>query len=93
MGEKTFLDRVRDVVCSVAWPLFLWSINMTEGQYFKAIYEQERHFRTMAKEGGYPLSLYTFNAILSLPSTSGSDKMSINSLHPFIDRNLTFSGE
>lgn len=42
MGPSSIFDRLRDWIGTVAWAVFLWSIKMTEDNYRKAIYEQEK---------------------------------------------------
>lgn len=42
MGEPTFFEWIQEKVAILAWPLFLWSIRMTEDQYISSIYEQEK---------------------------------------------------
>jgi len=41
MGEETLFDKIRNLIGSVSWRIFLWSVKMTANQYRKAIYEQE----------------------------------------------------
>jgi hypothetical protein len=49
MGEETILDCIRDWIGSVAFRVFLWSVRMTQEQYFKAVeYECEMTRRTEA---------------------------------------------
>lgn len=45
MGEKTILDKIKDIIRSIAFPIFLWSIDMTHEQYWEEIYFQEKHER------------------------------------------------
>lgn len=42
MGEETLLDKIRGKIGSMAWKVFIWSIRMTQEQYWRAIYEQEK---------------------------------------------------
>jgi hypothetical protein len=55
MGKMTFLDKAKDLIGRYAWRIFLWSIEMTEEKYWKAIYQQEKlnleHDQEMIKEG------------------------------------------
>ncbi len=50
MGKAGMLDRLRYVVCIIAWKLFLWSIKMTEDEYFDSIYEQEKEWRRIIQD-------------------------------------------
>ena len=42
MGEETFFDKIRSIISGLAWKTFLWSLRMTQSEYWKAIYEQEK---------------------------------------------------
>lgn len=44
MGKLRILDRIRNVVGSIAWKVFLWSIRMTEDEYFEEVYKQEKKY-------------------------------------------------
>ena len=37
MAQETFFDKVRDFIGSIAWVVFLWSIQMTEDEYLNAV--------------------------------------------------------
>lgn len=46
MRKYTLLDELRDFVAKIAWKIFLWSIKMTEEQYWQsvAIFENQKEF-------------------------------------------------
>lgn len=37
MAKEVFFDKFRDFIGSIAWVVFLWSIQMTEDEYFRAV--------------------------------------------------------
>lgn len=41
MTEFTFLARVKEFIGGVCFGIFLWSIEMTDEEYWHSIYEQE----------------------------------------------------
>ena len=43
MGKQTLKQKIKDIVASIGWRLFLWGNNITAEQYWKQIYEQEKH--------------------------------------------------
>lgn len=47
MGPETFFDRIRDLIGSSAWRIFLWSNRMTEEQYWEQIYVQEKNYHEL----------------------------------------------
>lgn len=55
MGKMTLIDRIKDMLGRYGWRIFLWSIEMTQEQYWKEVYEQEKlnleHDQEMIKEG------------------------------------------
>ena len=55
MGKMTLLDKLRDLLGRYGWRIFLWSIEMTEEEYWKEIYEQEKlnleHDQELIREG------------------------------------------
>ncbi len=42
MGEKTVLEKIKELIGKIAYRLLLWSLNMTEKEYLIAIYKQEK---------------------------------------------------
>lgn len=55
MGKMTLIDKIKDMLGRYTWRIFLWSIEMTEEEYWKEIYEQEKlnldHDQEMINEG------------------------------------------
>lgn len=55
MGKMTLMDKIKDLLGRYAWRIFLWSIETTEEQYWKEIYEQEKlnleHDQEILNEG------------------------------------------
>lgn len=45
MGKLTFLDKIRNIIGKVAWKVFLWSIQMTQDNYWSIICDQELMIR------------------------------------------------
>jgi hypothetical protein len=41
MWPETFAEKLRRWVGAVGWELFLWSVSLTEEEYFDEIYRQE----------------------------------------------------
>jgi len=44
MGPQSILDRVRAVIASMAFSVFLWGIRMTADEYFMEIARQEANY-------------------------------------------------
>jgi hypothetical protein len=43
--RTTLYQKLKTYVGSFAWGIFLWSIGLTEEEYWKLIYEQEKRER------------------------------------------------
>ena len=41
MGEMSIFGKVKCFIGSMSWKLFLWSISMSDHEYWRTIYEQE----------------------------------------------------
>jgi len=41
MGEMSIFGKAKRFIGAVSWKLFLWSISMSDREYWRAIYEQE----------------------------------------------------
>lgn len=50
MGPESFLDRLRDLITSVSFRVFLWSIGQTDDEYWTEVYEIESARREEAAE-------------------------------------------
>ena len=50
MDKQSLLDKLRDVIGSICWRGFTWSLQMTEDEYWQLIYKQEQERRTV-REG------------------------------------------
>ncbi len=46
MGEQNLfgkiLDEIREIISSTSWKIFLWSIRLTDEEYWESIYWQEK---------------------------------------------------
>ena len=42
MGELAIWEKLKEWIGGIGFDLFIWSNDMTQDQYFKAIYEQEK---------------------------------------------------
>jgi hypothetical protein len=40
MGKLSIMSKIKEIVGGIAWPLFLWSIDMKDTEYWNAIYKQ-----------------------------------------------------
>ena len=49
MEKQSVFDKFREWVNSWAWGLFLWSVNMTQEQYWEEIYKQEKRHKEDAE--------------------------------------------
>lgn len=43
MGHLSILDKIKDFVGGASFKIFLWSIGMTDEEYWHAIYKQEQY--------------------------------------------------
>ena len=50
MEKQSVFDKFREWVNSWAWGLFLWSVNMTQEQYWEEIYKQEKRHKEISVE-------------------------------------------
>lgn len=44
MGKATIIGKIHDLVASIGWRLFLWGTRLTQEEYWRQIYEQEKSF-------------------------------------------------
>ena len=42
MGKGTIIEKIKEIITHIVWPIFLWSVDHTEESYWKSIYEQEK---------------------------------------------------
>lgn len=49
MGPETIWDKIKDWIGGIAWGVFLWSCQMTQEQYWEAIYQQEKQHKESGK--------------------------------------------
>lgn len=45
MGPLTFWEQVKDLIGTVAWKTFLWSMKMTQEEYWEEVYKNEKAYR------------------------------------------------
>jgi len=43
MGKETIKEKIKEKIASIGWKMFLWGSNMTDEEYWKSIYEQEKN--------------------------------------------------
>jgi hypothetical protein len=41
MDKETFSQKIKNLIGAMAWRVFIWSISMTEDEYFDAICKQQ----------------------------------------------------
>lgn len=44
MKKITLLDRLKRVVSSIGWKMFIWGLGITKEEYWSRIYEQEKNY-------------------------------------------------
>lgn len=44
MGKHTIFDKLREWIGSLGFGVFLWSIKMSQEQYWNVIYRQEKQY-------------------------------------------------
>jgi hypothetical protein len=42
MGKLTIIDRIKSLISSIGWHLFIWGLGITKEEYWDRIYEQEK---------------------------------------------------
>lgn len=42
MNKETLFDKLRDLIGSLGWKMFLWASEMTEEEYWERLYEHEK---------------------------------------------------
>ena len=42
MGKESLGQMIKRIIGGLVWVLFIWSLDMTQEQYWKQIYEQEK---------------------------------------------------
>ena len=45
MGELSIWKKIKLRIGAAAFSIFIWSMEMTDEEYFDAIYEQEKHLK------------------------------------------------
>lgn len=50
MGNKSIWKELKLRIGALAFGIFIWSIKMTEDEYFDAIYEQEKRLKEKTDE-------------------------------------------
>ena len=53
MGETRILEKIKQRIGALAFGIFIWSIEMSEDEYFDAIYEQEKRLKEKTDEENY----------------------------------------
>lgn len=51
MGEETLIEKIKRLVSSIAWPIFLWSISRTAEDYWEDIYREQKLYRNPTPNG------------------------------------------
>ena len=44
MSKQSLFDRLKEFIGNVAFDVFLWSVSMTNEQYWRTIYLQEKRY-------------------------------------------------
>jgi len=57
MGEMSIFRKVRCFIESISWKLFLWSISMSDHEYWHTIYVQEAAQEAAQRKGEIGCSL------------------------------------
>jgi len=42
MIKQSIINKLKSLVSSIGWALFIWGIGITKEEYWKQIYEQEK---------------------------------------------------
>ena len=42
MGSESIYQKVKNIIGFIGWKMFIWSINMTQEEYFEIIYQKEK---------------------------------------------------
>ena len=42
MGDPSLLDQIKDWITGISFRVFLWSIGLTDDQYWEQVYEIEK---------------------------------------------------
>jgi len=50
MGKRNFCKELKLRIGAVAFGIFIWSIGMTDEEYYDAIYEQEKRLKEKTDE-------------------------------------------
>jgi hypothetical protein len=50
MGKRNIWEELKSRIGSLAFNVFIWSIEMTEEEYFDIIYEQEKRLKEKTDE-------------------------------------------
>jgi hypothetical protein len=50
MGKRSIWKELKLRIGAVAFGIFIWSIEMTDEEYFDAIYEQEKRLKNNGEE-------------------------------------------
>ena len=53
MGKFNFFEKLRKLIASISFNIFLWAIKLSEDEYFTSIYEQEQTLHQALKEERY----------------------------------------
>jgi cytochrome c-type biogenesis protein CcmH/NrfF len=48
MGKDSFFDKARSIIAKVSFSIFLWSIQMTDDEYWRSVAEHEAAEQTRA---------------------------------------------
>ena len=50
MGKRSIWNKLKLRIGAVAFGIFIWSMGMTDEEYFEAIYEQEKRLKEKTDE-------------------------------------------
>lgn len=44
MGKYNIKERIKEIVSSIGWKLFIWGLGISQEEYWNRIYEQEKNY-------------------------------------------------
>jgi len=61
MGKESFFDKLRNLITKVSFTVFLWSIQMTDDEYWRSVAEEEAAEQAHAHDlANRPMSFDSF---------------------------------
>jgi hypothetical protein len=46
MKKEILLQKLKNIISSIGWKLFIWGLGISQEEYWGQIYEQELNFKT-----------------------------------------------